>query len=764
VLFQSANLRVEMDSFALATLWLDVQGERYNVLNRAVLDELDQAIQAVKARHGVAGLIIRSAKETGFLAGADVHQFTTIRSPDEARALSARGQEVFQQLADLSPKPVTLALVEGPCLGGGLELALSCTYRFAVDQPGTLLGFPEVELGLLPGWGGTQRLPRNVGLEHALPMILGGRKLNAWEAHSWGLVDRVLDPEEVTGRLAQMALDLIAEGPPVTEPHRPVYRSMRQWLIQANPVGRWLFFRGAERVLKQRVPDDMPAPHEALRAVRIGQSRGIEAGLAYEREAAARLATTPACRHLVGLFLQREAARKVPAELRDAVQPVRRVGIVGAGAMGAGIAQLAAFKDCSVVVQEINESALGGGLLKVAGLFHKAVERGLLRKDEAERKLSGVHGTNTWKGFDDVDLVVEAVVEDLEVKRQVFRELEARTRPTAVLATNTSSLSVARLQEGLAHPERVAALHFFNPVHKMPLVEVAHTPRTDRRTTALLVQWAITLGKTPVLVKESPGFVVNRVLMPYLSEAAVLVAQKLPVGQIDQIMRRFGMPMGPLELLDQIGLDVAAHVARTIFEANGPPEEVSYAASVARLFEALRQAGWLGQKSAAGFYVYRGKARRVNAAAAQALAALSTEEAGESVDRTLLHQPGSARDRLVLPMVNAAAACLGEGVAASAEAIDLAMVLGTGWAPHRGGPLHYADDRGSGEIVRVLEGLSQRFGPWFAPCAELRRRAEEHLLFCRGEPGVSTPGWSDNSGRAGGVNPRVEQVDSPPGG
>jgi 3-hydroxyacyl-CoA dehydrogenase/enoyl-CoA hydratase/3-hydroxybutyryl-CoA epimerase len=715
-----------MDSFALGTLWLDVQGQRYNVLNRAVLDELEQAWQAIRARHGIAGLVIRSAKDTGFLAGADVHEFTRIGSPVEAKALSARGQQVFQQLADLSPKLVTLALIEGPCLGGGLELALSCSYRLAVDRPGTQLGLPEVELGLLPGWGGTQRLPRRVGLERALQMILGGRKLNAEEAHAWGLVDRVLDPEDTTSRLAQIALEFIADRPgPATPARRPRWR---QRLLESNPMGRWLLFRGAERVLRRRVPDDMPAPHEALRAVRIGQSQGIEAGLANEREAASRLATTPACRNLINLFLQREAARKLPAELRDAAEPVRRVGVVGAGAMGAGIAQLAAFKGCSVVVQEIDESALGAGMLKVAGLFKKAVERGLLPKDEAERKLATVHGTNTWKGFEDVDVVIEAVVEDLEIKRKVFRELEARTRPSTVLATNTSSLSVARLQEGLTHPERVAGLHFFNPVHKMPLIEVAHTLRTDRRAVASLAQWAIGLGKTPVIVKDSPGFVVNRVLMPYLSEAVVLAAQKMPVAQIDLIMRRFGMPMGPLELLDQIGLDVAEHVARTINQEGGTSTD-PYTASVAQLFNHLRQAGWLGQKSGAGFYVYRGKRKQVHTAAAQALAKLGLHGHGLYADRWPPPQPGEARDRLVLPMVNAAAACLGEGVAESAVAIDLAMVLGTGWAPHRGGPLRYADDRGIGEIARVLEGLAQRFGPWFTPCAELRRRAEEPAPF-----------------------------------
>src|SRR5262249_11044517 len=330
--------------------------------------------------------------------------------------------------------------------------------------------------------------------------------------------------------------------------------------------------------------------------------------------------------------------------------------------------------------------------------------------------------TTSWKGFEDAELVVETALEEIEAKRTIFRELDRRTPPAAVLATNTSSLSVVKIQEGLTHPERVAGLHFFNPVHKMPLVEVIHTPRTDPRTTAVLMQWAVALGKTPVLVRDSPGFVANRVLMPYLSEAVMLAAGRVPVPRIDRAMRRFGMPMGPLELLDQIGLDVAADLADSTADKHSP-----HTPRLAMLFEQMRLKRWLGQKSGAGFYRYGKRHKRLNVPAVQML----QRQHGEGMDqeRPVPPRPGEVRDRLVLPMVNAPAACLGEGVAADAATIDLAMVLGTGWAPHRGGPLHYADQRGLAEIVRVLDGLRRHLSPWFEPCAELRRRAESGQNF-----------------------------------
>jgi len=734
-LFQAQSVVVERDTDGSVFLKLDVPDRTLNVFTRQVLDDLDTALELLQEEKNVPVLVVRSGKASGFLAGADLNEFLRLETPAEAEAVSARGQQLFDRLANL-PMP-TVAVVGGPCLGGGLEFALACDYRVVYDKPSTQLGLPEVELGLLPGWGGTQRLPRVVGLERSLQMILAGRRLNAREARRWGLADALATSETELRQQFQLVRDLaVARGKRVRK-GLPLL-TWRQRLLESHPMGRRLLLRGAGRLVRRRTPDDMPAPFEALEAVRVGIKQGMAVGLAHERSAAGRLATSPACHNLIGLFLAREAARKLPAELQSpgagasglCIPPpeVKRVGVVGAGVMGAGIAQLAAFRGFQVVVQEVNEDALGAGLQRIDGLFQKAVERRLLTPAESLRRLSAVKGTLTWDGFRDVDIVVEAALEELEAKRGIFRELEARTRPATVLATNTSSLPVARIQEGLLHPERVLALHFFNPVHRMPLVEVARAPAASPAALALLTQWAIALGKTPVQVVDSPGFVVNRVLMPYLNEATLLVAEGLKIGQIDALMKRFGMPMGPLELLDQVGLDVAAHVAASMqallsgrFEANPA-------------FEQMRTNGWLGQKSHRGFYLHKGKKLKENSLAENLLRTDRLPSPSQSLPAAV--RLNEARERMVLLMVNEAALVLAEGLAADAEAIDLAMVLGTGWAPQRGGPLHYADQRGLAEVVRALSGLTTRYGKRFEPCAELKRRAESGMGFTRPRPQV----------------------------
>jgi 3-hydroxyacyl-CoA dehydrogenase/enoyl-CoA hydratase/3-hydroxybutyryl-CoA epimerase len=714
-IFTSPSLRVERDSDGSGVLILDVPGKSVNVFTRPVFADLDAALRRLEDERNLPVLVVRSGKPSGFVAGADLNEFLAIKDGAEAEATSALGQALFGRLAML-PFP-TVAAVSGPCLGGGLELALACDYRLVFDKHGTQLGLPEVELGLLPGWGGTQRLPRVVGLERALQVILGGKRLDAREAFRWGLADALAATEaELRDRFAQLVGRALREGK-VKREGLPL-RTWRQRFLESTGFGRRILFRGAERLLRNRVPDDMPAPTEALEAVRTGINEGADAGLQYERGAAGRLALTPACRNLIGLFFEREQARKLPGELRDAAPAeVKRVGVVGAGAMGAGIAQLAAVKGFEVVVQEVNEEALGAGLLRIKTLFDKAVERRILSEAEAARRFTVLRGTVDWKGFEQVDLVVEAAVEDLDAKRAVFRELEARTPPGAVLATNTSSLPVAALQEGLRHPERVAGLHFFNPVHKMPLVEVARAPASGDAALATLAAWAAALGKTPVVVRDSPGFVVNRVLMPYLNEAVLLVGEGVTIDETDAVMKRFGMPMGPLELLDQIGLDVAAQVAASL----GPALAGRFPSLGA--FEQLREKGWLGQKSGKGFYQYRGKKPRVNALAQNLLRSLH-DESRPRLDPALppATRQHEARERMVLLMVNEAALALGEGLAADAGRIDLAMVLGTGWAPHRGGPLHYADTRSVADVVATLTELAARYGPRFEPCAALRAR------------------------------------------
>ena len=714
-LFQSETVVVEKDRDGSAFLKIDVPGQTHNMLSRRLLADLDAAFDAVAAEHRLPLLVIRSGKPSGFLAGADLHSFLEIKDATEAEALSHQGQRLFDKLAALSMP--TLAGIHGPCLGGGLELALACDYRLVLDNPKTQLGLPEVSLGLLPGWGGTQRLPRVVGLRRGLEMILEGKRLGAREALRWGLADVAPTNEaELRSQLAYLGIKAIAQG------KRPLkglpLRTWGQRFTESTALSRGLLFTATERILRNRVPDDMPAPAEALHAVRIGLKDGMEAGLAAERAAAGRLAVSSACRNLITVWLRGEKARKLPENLRGLAAPeVRNVGVVGSGIMGAGIAQLAAIRGARVVVREVNQTALDAGLKRIKDLFDKAVQRRVLSEGESNKRFAAVRGTTLWTGFDEVDVVVEAAVEDLDAKRAVFRELDSQTRPTAVLATNTSSLQVGSLEEGLAHPERVAGMHFFNPVHKMPLVEVVRAAATNECTLATLVQWAITLGKTPVVVRDSPGFVVNRILTPYLAEATLLIAEGMKIQEIDHVMKRFGMPMGPLELLDQIGLDVAAHVGKSM----APLLAERFGDNPA--FEKMHANGWLGQKSGRGFYRHRGRARTPNHLAENLL---RVEAGGEGAAVSQGMPPEiramEARDRLVLLMVNEAAMVLGEGLAESAEMINLAMVLGTGWAPHRGGPLRYADDRGLANVVEAMEALAARHGRRFTPCAELKHR------------------------------------------
>jgi 3-hydroxyacyl-CoA dehydrogenase/enoyl-CoA hydratase/3-hydroxybutyryl-CoA epimerase len=703
--FETSNLRIERTGETSAQLLLDVADKSVNVFNQKVFADLEAALDYIKADLAIQVVFISSAKLSKQIAGADLNEFTKISSPEEAKALSALGQRVFGKLADLPA--TTIIVVQGSCLGGGLEFALACDYRLLIDHPKTQLGLPEVELGIIPGWGGTQRLPRRVGLERALQVILGGKRLSARDAQRWGLADGVAKGEkDLVSTLKKLGDIAMQRG---KQPCRGLpKRTWRQRVLESNPFGRYLIFRGAERIMKRKVPDDMPAPAVALEAVRTGLSQGMEAGFACEREAGAKLLSTTASRNLVWLFFQREQARKAPVGAVDAV--VKRVGIVGAGTMGAGIAQLASVRGFEVIVQEVDQAALASGMNRIADLFEKAVERGVLSRDEADLKLARFGRTTTWEGFGDVDLVVEAVLEDLPLKQKVFRELEARCGPETLLATNTSSLVVKGMQEGLAHPERVAGLHFFNPVHKLPLVEVVRGPATNDASAEKARSWAAALGKTPVIVKDSPGFVVNRVLMPYLDEAVRLVREGVEIEDVDRAMRRFGMPMGPLELLDQIGIDVAAHVARSL------PKEHTTRFPPSPAFERMVEKGWLGVKKDIGFYKYNKKK----------LGNIELLPLIRDVPESLLAslpvdvQIRECRERMVLLMLNEASACLAEGLA-DADTIDLAMVMGTGWAPHRGGPLHYLRERGEGEVAKTLRSLAERLGPRFEPCGALKQ-------------------------------------------
>jgi 3-hydroxyacyl-CoA dehydrogenase/enoyl-CoA hydratase/3-hydroxybutyryl-CoA epimerase len=698
------HLRLERDPRGVATVSFDVQGVPVNVFNDEVIRELQQVVERLE-RDPPRVVLFRSAKPSGFLAGADVRRIQQFETEGEVRTILSAGHALFDRVERL-PCPA-VAIIHGPCLGGGLEFALACRYRVARDDSQTKLGLPEVQLGLIPGWGGTQRLPRCVGLRQALRMILEGSTLNASRAAAAGLVDLTAPPDDFETAVSRFVDDLLA-GKDVRRPGHGLLGA----LLDGTGPGRALVFRSARKRIAKR-GRDYPALPAALRAIEAGYHGSREAGFAAERDEFARVVFTPTARNLIELFFQRERARKPSTWVAEDHKPtpVRKVAVIGAGAMGAGITQLVAITGITVAMKDINDDIVANGRKKIDTLTDEAVAKGVMSREAADAALRNVTATSAWEPLAGADVAIEAVVEREDVKRQVFPQLAEKLGDSVVLASNTSALSVTRLAEVTPHPGRVAGLHFFNPVHRMHLVEVVRARATDDDATATLVEFVRKLGKVPVVVADSPGFLVNRVLFPYIDEGVRLVIEGVPGEEVDRDAVRFGMPMGPLELLDQVGVDIAADVSGTLGRLRGGDS----GPSPGRFAEMVR-AGDLGKKAGRGFYEYRNGRRGLPTHWATATGPRPAS-GGESDGLT------EVQKRLIYPMINEAAKCLEGGVVNDAWVVDLAMVLGTGFAPFRGGPLRTADAIGLASVVRDLDELRQAHGVRFEAAALLRTKA-----------------------------------------
>ncbi len=636
-----------------ATLTFDREGASANLFDGPTLEELSAHLDTIAARTEVIGLLIRSAKPRIFIAGADLKLLAAARD-EELRKLIEFGQQTFQKLASLDC--TTVAAIHGACVGGGFELALACDWRVASDSSATKIGLPETGLGILPAWGGTTRLPRLIGLPAALPLILGGKILSARAAKAKGLVDAVVPQEN----LETFAATFFIKGK--RQPDRKL-------LLYHNPLGvRFIAWRARKALLKQ-THGLYPGPAAALEVAANSCLGPIFAGLKREQEAVVHLAGLPATQELMRLYFLRERAKKhryVEAEPRS----ISRCAVVGAGVMGAGIAYWLSTRGHEVVLRDVDDDALSRGMAAISKDYAEAVKRRVLTRTEAARGMDRILPSAVAVPMENCDLVIEAAVERLDIKQKIFADLSPRVRPDCLLATNTSALPIHELAASITNPERLIGLHFFNPVHRMPLVEVVRAATTSDESLATAVAFVRSIGKLPVVVTDTPGFLVNRILMPYLVEAARMFDEGGDPRVIDAAMLDFGMPMGPLRLLDEVGLDVAVHVARTLAKAF--PDRMA----VPELLEELVKCGDLGRKSKKGFYLYDGHGTRQNPAAL----ALRTG--------TRDAPPDIAR-RLALAMSREARRCLDEKVAETADDIDLAMVLGTGYAPFRGGPLRY---------------------------------------------------------------------------
>ena len=701
---QYEHFAVETDHRGVITVTLSVRDRPMNVFDAAVITELERIVDWLHTREDAVFAVFRSGKESGFLAGADVKAIRAIGSAEQADALVTRGQALFQRVERL-PMP-TLAVLHGPCLGGGLEFSLACTYRVARDNSSTQIGLPEIKLGLIPGWGGTQRLPRLIGCRAALDLILQGRSLDAREAFRLGLIDRTISPHGWDSEIDQFIDDCLSGQVANSAHHRR--GGWLRWIQDCWPM-RQVMFEIVGRKIASRARH-YPALSAAVRAVHGGYDRTSN-GFESERREFVQLWNTPTSRNLIDLFLAREAARSLGTWVGDRgrvahERPIRTLGVVGAGAMGAGIGQLAAARGFQVNLMEVDAAAAEAGRARVEKLFRRLALRKSWPAEQLEAALQSVAVSCDADDLTACDLVIEAVVEQESVKQDVFGRLDRSVQASAILATNTSSLSVDSMATATGRPEKVAGLHFFNPVHRMDLVEVVQGEMTDDETVARLVGFVRALGKTPIVTSDSPGFLVNRILFPYLGEAVMMLREGEDIQTIDQQVRRFGMPMGPLELLDQVGLDVALHVARSlrsVLADSGP---------VIDPLAVMAEHDRLGKKSGVGFYHYRRGVRRQPAALPSGF---PRQFRPSSSDSFVEDGMTAIQRRAVYPMLTEAIRCLQQRVVRHAWAIDLGMVLGTGFAPHTGGPLHLVDKIGPATVLENLRRLTVFYGPRYQP-------------------------------------------------
>ena len=712
-------LEVHRDGLAVVTFDDSTRGA--NVLTEAVLLELDRLVGELAARVRVGevrGVAFRSGKAGSFIVGADVEAIGRIEDPDEGAEAGRQGQRIYLALERL-PVP-TVAVINGTCMGGGTELALACRYRILTDHPKAGLALPEVQLGILPGWGGTTRLPRLIGVQSALDLLLTGKTVRGQRARKLGLVEEVVPQTVLDERPEAVFRRVLFDHPPDRTGAR---RSFLQRALEDTAPGRAIILRQARKTVMERTGGHYPAPLRILEVVRDSVGRSVEDALEIEAVALGELLASRVSKHLLHVFHLRERARKSTGlegeSVSSPIEPreVSELGVVGAGAMGGGIAQLAAEKGIQVRMKDIQHEAVASGLRHAQSVFDRSVARHRMREPEARQAMERISGGVEYGGFGQLDLVVEAVVERLDVKRTVLREVEERVPDGCILATNTSTLSIDAMAEALSRPRNFCGMHFFNPVHKMPLVEVIRGEATSQTTLATVVALALRLGKVPVVVRNGPGFVVNRILGPYLNEAGHLLGEGASVEAIDEAATAFGMPMGPLRLMDEVGIDIARKAGQILHEAFGERMRPSGP------LEALGTTERLGVKGGGGFYRYDG--RKLLGPDPELYGVL-----GDTVPASRKEIPeADIRARLLLVMINEAARILEEGIVASAADLDLAMIMGTGFPPFRGGLLRFADEVHPRVLVERLREYQAEVGPRFTPAEALVQLAREDVTF-----------------------------------
>ncbi|HEY0929150.1 MAG TPA: fatty acid oxidation complex subunit alpha FadJ [Gemmatimonas sp.] len=697
----------------IAIIAYDQPGSPVNTLNSRVAPVFEQFFLRIEQDAAIVAAVLVSTKVDSWIAGADIEELQRLTAPVDGERLSRGGQLLLDRLAALK-KPV-IAAIHGAALGGGLEVALACHHRIITDHAKTVLALPEVQLGLIPGAGGTQRLPRTVGLQVALDLILTGKNVRARKALQMGLAHELVHPAILLDVAMHRARQL-AHGDRSAVRERD--HGLAERLLEENSVGRAIIFRKARESVLKKTRGHYPAPLAALEVIERGYQESFAAGLLEEAKRFGELAVSPECRQLAYLFFATTSLKKdtgLPAGMSVTQHPVRKLGVLGAGFMGAGITTVAVQAGTVVRLKDGTIERLAAGVKAVRDVVRERLKKRQITRVQFDDTMSLVGGTVDYRGFANVDLVIEAVFEDIDVKHQVLREVE-EAAPSAIFASNTSTIPIRDIARAARRPENVLGMHFFSPVHRMPLLEIIVTPETSAETTATAVAYGKQLGKTVIVVQDGAGFYVNRILAPYLNECGRMVDEGASIDEVDKALVQFGFPVGPFTLLDEVGLDIAGKSGPIMEAAFGPRMQPS------ATLRAVIASGRLGRKTRKGFYRYDADGTR------------------QGVDESIYAMtPSGARrrplsveeiqQRAVLPMLNEAVRCLDEGIIRSPRDGDIGAVFGIGFPPFRGGPFRLLDTMGLENVVAQLDALHARFPGRFEAAKLLRARADRQQPF-----------------------------------
>lgn len=691
----------------VAVITLNQPGEKVNTLNEAMMDQFENFLDDLESDVSLKGAVLISGKENNFIAGADIEMFKARETAEEIEQLSLDGHKILNRV-ESSSKPIVVA-IHGSCMGGGLELSLACHYRIASGHSKTIMALPEVKLGILPGTGGTQRLPRLIGIQKSLNYMLTGKNIYARQAYKMGLVDELVHKDALE-EAAIKAVHKVSSG----KFDRTDKRTSMEKMIEGNGLGRKIVFSHALKQTLAQTKGNYPAPEKILKAVEYGYKYGKEKGLLNEAKLFGELGATHESRALVNLFFAMNNAKKNPQ--KDLVKPVNKIGVLGAGLMGSGIADVSINKGkYSVLLKDRDLESASKGEQVIWEDLNKKSEKRIITKFERDEIASRVTGVDSYAGFDGVNLVIEAVFEDLNLKHKIIKEVEEVTSEDTIFASNTSSLPISEIAKASSHPENVIGMHYFSPVQKMPLLELITTEQTADWVTATAYEVGVKQGKTVIVVNDGPGFYTTRILAPFMNEALLLLEEGASIEFLDKAMKQFGYPVGPMALLDEVGFDVGAHVGETMkpmFDKRG--------ARSSQKAQELVDEGYLGRKNKKGMYSYSdGKKKEVNTGIYKYFG--GTNRKNPDME--------TAQLRMALTMINEAAYCLEEGILKSATDGDLGAILGLGFPPFLGGPFRYIDHLGADVIVKKLNSFAEEFGPRFKPAPILIDKAKKGETF-----------------------------------